>query len=237
MRKKKVKTTLVILTRNEIEGMRALVGRIPFEAVDEHFVVDYKSDDGTSDFVKKRGIRIVPQENPGRGEAFRLSASVARGDLLVFFSPDGNEDPADIPRLLTKLAEGYDMVIASRFLPGSRNEEDSKLFRPRAWANKAFTLVANILWNRSGRSISDTINGYRAIRKAAFERMRLSATGYAVEYQMSIRAMRLGMKVSEIPTIEGERIGGESKAKSIPTGLRFVALILSEIWVSIRGSY
>ena len=129
------------------------------------------------------------------------------------------------------------MVIASRFLPGSRNEEDSKLFRPRAWANKAFTLVANILWNRSGRSISDTINGYRAIRKAAFERMRLSATGYAVEYQMSIRAMRLGMKVSEIPTIEGERIGGESKAKSIPTGLRFVALILSEIWVSIRGSY
>src|SRR3972149_9450353 len=130
--RKTIETTLVILTRNEIEGMRVLIGRIPFEAVGEQFVVDYKSDDGTVDFVKKRGIRIIQQENPGRGEAFRLAVSVSRGKYLVFFSPDGNEDPADIPKLLAKIREGYDMVIASRFLPGSRNEEDRFLVRPRA---------------------------------------------------------------------------------------------------------
>ncbi len=237
MRKKTIKTTLVILTRNEIEGMRALVGRIPFEAVDEHFVVDYKSDDGTIDFVNRRGIRIVHQENPGRGEAFRLAARIARGEYLVFFSPDGNEDPADIPKLLAKLKEGYEMVIASRFLPQSRNEEDGRLFRPRAWANRAFTLIANLLWNRSGRYISDTINGYRAVRKEAFERMYLTASGYAVEYQMSIRAMRFGMKVMEIPTIEGERIGGETKARSIPTGLRFLGFLFREIWLSTLGRF
>lgn len=235
MRKKKIESTLVILTRNEIEGMRALVGRIPFEAVDEHFVVDYRSDDGTVEFVKKRGMRIVRQERPGRGEAFRLAASLARGELLVFFSPDGNEDPADIPKLLAKLREGYDMVIASRFLPRSRNEEDDWFIKPRAWANRGFTLIANLFWNRSGRYITDTINGYRAIRKSAFERLRLTAEGYAIEYQMSIRAMRLGLRIAEIPTIEGQRIGGESKAKAIPTGIRFLGFLCREILASLRG--
>jgi len=237
MRRKQVLTTLIILTRNEIEGMRALIGRIPFEVVDEHFVVDYKSEDGTVDFVKKRGIRIIHQERPGRGKAFRLAAAQARGDKLVFFSPDGNEDPADIPKLLAKLDDGYDMVIASRFLPQSRNEEDSKLITPRAWANKAFSLIANLLWNRSGQYITDTINGYRAIKKEAFGRMHLTANGYDVEYQMSIRAMRLGLRISEIPTLEGERIGGGSKAKSIPTGLRFLGFLIREVWFSLRGAY
>ena len=228
MRKKAIKTTLVILTRNEIEGMRALVGRIPFEACDEHFVVDFESDDGTVDFVRKRGIRIIRQEKPGRGEAFRLASREAQGKFLVFFSPDGNEDPADIPKLLDKLREGYDMVIASRFLPGSRNEEDRFLVRPRAWANLAFTFIANLLWNRGGEYVSDTINGYRAIRKNAFDQLQLDAQGYAIEYQMTIRAIRKGMRIAEIPTIEGQRIGGESKAGSIPTGLRFLWFLLRE---------
>ena len=228
MRKKAIKTTLVILTRNEIEGMRALVGRIPFEAVDEHFVVDFESDDGTVDFVRKRGIQIIRQEKPGRGEAFRLASREAQGKFLVFFSPDGNEDPADIPKLLDKLREGYDMVIASRFLPGSRNEEDRFLVRPRAWANRAFSFVANLLWNRGGEYVSDTINGYRAIRKNAFDELKLDAQGYAIEYQMTIRAMRKGMRIAEIPTIEGERIGGESKASSLPTGFRFLWFLVRE---------
>jgi len=228
MRKKAIKTTLVILTRNEIEGMRALVGRIPFEAVDEHFVVDFESDDGTVDFVRKRGIQIIRQEKPGRGEAFRLASREAQGKFLVFFSPDGNEDPADIPKLLDKLREGYDMVIASRFLPGSRNEEDRFLVRPRAWANRAFSFVANLLWNRGGEYVSDTINGYRAIRKSAFDKLQLTAQGYAIEYQMTIRAIRKGMRIAEIPTIEGERIGGESKASSLPTGFRFLWFLVRE---------
>lgn len=235
--KKKIKTSLVILTRNEIDGMRAMIGRIPFEAVDEHFVVDFQSDDGTVDFVKKRGIKIIHQQKPGRGEAFREAAEVAKGEYLIFFSPDGNEDPRDIPKLIKKLDKGFELVIASRFLPQSRNEEDDSLFKPRAWANRAFTLFANIVWNRRGKYITDTINGYRAITKSAFKKLKLDTQGYVVEYQMSIRAMRLKLKVVEIPTIEGERIGGESKARSIPTGLRFVAFLLREIWGSIQGEY
>lgn len=229
-KKRKIKSSLIILTRNEIDGMRALVGRIPFEAADEAFVIDYQSDDGTVDFVKKRGIRLVEQQRPGRGEAFKLAASVAKGEHLVFFSPDGNEDPKDIPQLLALLQKGADVAIASRFLPGSRNEEDNKLIKPRLWANKTFTLVVNLLWNRSGIYITDTINGYRAITKSAFNQLNLDATGYAIEYQMTIRSLKHHLTIKEIPTIEGDRIGGESKAHSIPTGLLFLNLLVKEMF-------
>ncbi len=224
-----MKSSLIILTLNEIEGVRALYDKIPFDAVDECFVVDGGSTDGSVEFFRERGIRVVPQEIKGRGEAFRIAVKEAEGDHLIFFSPDGNEDPNDIPKLLELLTKGYDIAIASRFLPGSKNEEDDLRFPWRAWANKTFTYIANIIWNTNRNYITDTINGYRAIKKEVFNKLNIDAPGFVIEYQMSIRAMKLGLKVVEIPSIEGLRIGGESTAKSIPTGLLFLKHLLIEI--------
>lgn len=224
-----MKSSLIILTLNEIEGVRTLYDRIPFDAVDECFVVDGGSIDGTVEFFRERGIKVVPQEIKGRGEAFRIAVKKAEGDHLIFFSPDGNEDPSDIPKLLELLTKGYDLVIASRFLSGSQNEEDDLRLPWRAWANRTFTYIANIIWNTNRNYITDTINGYRAIKKEAFNKLNINAPGFVIEYQMSIRAMKLGLKVVEIPTIEGQRIGGVSTAKSIPTGLLFLRFLLKEI--------
>jgi hypothetical protein len=110
------------------------------------------------------------------------------------------------------------------------NEEDGKMFPWRAWANRAFTYIANLLWNK-GKYVTDTINGYRAIKKEAFNLLNLDAPGFAIEYQMSIRAMKAGLKIAEIPTVEGQRIGGESTAKSIPTGILFVKFLLREMMI------
>ena len=224
-----MKSSLIILTLNEIEGVRTLYDRIPFDAVDECFVVDGGSIDGTVEFFRERGIKVVSQEIKGRGEAFRIAVKRAEGDHLIFFSPDGNEDPGDIPKLLALLTNGYDLAIASRFLSGSQNEEDDLRFPWRVWANRVFTFIANIIWNTNRNYITDTINGYRAIKKEAFNKLNISAPGFVIEYQMSIRAMKLGLKVVEIPTVEGQRIGGVSTAKSIPTGLLFLRFLLKEI--------
>lgn len=225
---KKIKSTLVILTRNEIEGMTAMLSKIPFNKVDEAFVIDYNSTDGTKEFVKKNKVRLINQKKPGRGKAFRLAIQKAKGKHLVFFSPDGNEDPNDIPKLLSLLDKGYDLAIASRFLPDSRNEEDDQLIKLRAWANQGFTMLANLIF---GGKLSDSINGYRAITKKAFQSLKLDGQGYVIEYQMSIRAKKLGLKITEIPTIEGDRIGGQSGSKAIPTGLLFVRFLVREIFL------
>jgi hypothetical protein len=125
------------------------------------------------------------------------------------------------------------MSVASRFLPSSRNEEDDQFFKWRAWANMGFTVLANIFFNRS-TYVSDTINGYRAITKDAFKKLHLDAQGFAIEYQMSIRAMKLGLSIKEIPTIEGVRIGGKSTSYAIPTGLRFIYYLAREISIGLR---
>lgn len=223
-----VQTSLVILTRNEIEGLKALIRKIPFETVDECFAVDFKSTDGTVEFFKKHQIEIVPQKCPGRGEAFNLGLKRAKGKYLVFFSPDGNENPADIPKLVSLLKKGNDLVIASRFMKGSRNEEDDKFLKFRAWANKLFTLAVRILW---GENVTDTINGYRAIKKSVFKKLNLDASGFAVEFQMTIRALKLRYNITEISTIEGNRIGGKSTSYAIPTGIKFVYYLLREVMI------
>jgi glycosyltransferase involved in cell wall biosynthesis len=223
-----LESTLVILTRNEINGVKTILKKIPFNSVDECFAVDYNSTDGTVEFFKKNKIRVIKQVIPGRGNAFKLAAQKAKGKYLIFFSPDGNEDPRDIPKLIRVLKQGNDLAIGSRFMKGSRNEEDDQFFKFRAWANQSFTLLANLIW---GGKVMDSINGYRAIKKDLFNKLKLDASGFAIEYQMTIRCLKLKCKIAEIPTVEGNRIGGQSGSSAIPTGLTFIKLLFNELTI------
>lgn len=176
---------------------------------------------------------MVEQRSRGRGEAFRIAFEESEGDVLCFFSPDGNEDPNDIPKLFAEVDKGADIAIARRFGQDAKNEEDDQALRLRAWANRAFTWLSNKLFNK-GPYVLDTINGYRAIRREAWKQVRPDAAGFLIEYQMTMRAMKLGLTIHEIPTIERPRIGGESTAHSIPTGLRFVRGLIREFWLGKR---
>ena len=226
--------TLVILTLNEIEGVTHLFPKLPLHLVDEVLVVDGGSTDGTIEFFEARGVQVIRQQRRGRGEAFRLAVRDARNDFLVFFSPDGNEEPADIPQLVEGLSLGYDMVIGSRFMAGGCSEDDDKfLFASRRWGNLTFTWLVSLLFARGAR-LSDSINGFRAVARAAFVRLRPDAEGYAIEFQMSIRALQLGLRILEMPTHESARIGkGVSKLNAIPVGLKFLRLMLDE-WIRPR---
>jgi len=225
-----VKRSIILLTFNEIEAVPKLFDRIPRSCADEILAVDGGSKDGTIEFLRGKGVRVEVQPRRGRGVAFQLAPEAAKGDHWVFYSPDGNEDPADVPTLFAKLDEGFDMAIASRMMAGAFNEEDIHWFRPRKWVNQTFTLGANLLWNRS-RYLTDTINGFRGVTRAAFAAMKPDADGFEIEFQISIRAMKLGLKVAEIPTREGPRLGGASTAESWPTGVRFVRRFLNEVRV------
>ena len=228
-----MKISLIILTRNEIEGLRAVGNRIPKDAVDEIIAVDYESKDGTAEYLNELGFRVIAQKTPGRGEAFRLAIKEATGDAFVFFSPDGNEDPADIPKFRAYFDGGKDIVIGTRMVKGAKNEEDGQVIRLRKWVNLAFTLIANTLWNRSGRYVTDTINGFRGITREAWDALALDGHGYTIEYQMSIRGFKLRKKFGEFPTHEGERIGAGG-SPALKTGIVFIQLLLKEFFKSVR---
>jgi glycosyltransferase involved in cell wall biosynthesis len=223
-----MKRTLVLLTMNEIAAVRQLWPSLPRQVADEILVVDGNSTDGTAEFFRSHGLKVISQSRPGRGAAIQIGAEHATGDALVYFSLDGNEDQKDIGKVFACLEQGADLAIASRMMRGAFNEEDVSWWRPRKWVNKAFTLLANTLWNR-GPYVTDTINGFRGITKKAFQDLHIDADDFSIEYQISIRAMKQKLKIVEFPTREGQRIGGESKVKSFPTGIAFLKRIRREL--------
>ena len=226
----KKKATLVILVKNETEGITALIDKIPCAEIDDVFVVDGQSKDGSREFFEKKKFKVYVQEKSGRAEAFRLAVGKAKHEHIIFFSPDGNEDPEDILALLEFLEQGYDMAIGSRFMKGGRSDDDDVPLPIRGFGNKGFTMIANLLWHGN---LTDSINGFRAIKKSLFEELRPDCEEFAVEYQLSIRSLKRKKRVIEIPTYEGDRIGGQSTARTLPTGLHFVKLLCKEI---LRGN-
>jgi hypothetical protein len=227
-----LKICLLTIARNEIENIKHLICEIEkvcsINSLDLFFV-DGNSKDGTQEFLESKNIICIQQSLPGRGGAI-LSAfkSLDKYDAYILFSPDGNENIQDIPLFIQYLKEGNDLVIASRMLENARNEEDDQIIKPRKWANNAFNLLVNILFNR-GDFVSDSINGYRAITKIALNAIKIDACDYTIEYQMTIRCMKKHLKIKEFPTIEGNRIFGTTGAPSIPTGLAFIKRLISEI--------
>lgn len=228
------KRLLVLLTFNEAEALPKIFDRLPLSAADEVLAVDGGSSDGTVEFLKSKGVRVLAQPRRGRGVAFRVALEAADAETICYYSPDGNEDPADIPRIFEKIeAEGQDLVVASRMMKGAYNEEDIHWWRPRKWVNQLFTLAANLIWNR-GPYVEDTINGFRAVRADSLRRCACDADGFPIEYQMSIRMMKLSFVIGEMPTHEYPRLGGQSTAESWPTGVIFVKTLLREMSMGRR---
>jgi len=220
-------STLVLLTLNEIDGLRQCWDELPLDEFELVVAVDGGSTDGSREFMAERGVPILDQPIAGRGVAFRVAAEASTTERMVYYSPDGNEDPADIVRLDDLIVNGADLAIASRFAVGSVNEETDAI-RARARVNQTLTWVANKLFNH-GPYVTDTINGFRAMRRTALLDMNTTVKRFPIEYQISIRAMRRRWKIEEVATIEGQRAGGESKAISWPVGKDHIKVLLSEL--------
>lgn len=226
-----IKVSLVILNRNDAECLKLIYPRIPLESIDEIMVIDGKSEDNSVDICRELGIRVIVQDKLGRGEAFRIAAKEIKGDYVIFLSSDGNEDPTDIPKFIRTLAEGYDMVIASRLLPGARNKDSGKFFPIRIWMQKLFSLLVNMIW---GGNLSDVWNGYRAFNADKLRLLPSSADWHLIELEQTIRALKLGYKIAEFPTIEGDRLFGRSRIPFIRTGFGLIIILIREIFTKIK---
>lgn len=230
-----MKITLCVLTLNERPCLEEIFPKLPklggTGAFDDIVAIDGGSTDGTVEYFREHNVPIIFQSRPGRGEAMLKAIRDVDCDAYLFFSPDGNEEVEDLPKFRPLLRDGADIVIASRMMAGASNEEDAHLFRWRKWANKTFTLLANLFFRTEGPYVTDTINGYRAITRSAAQELSLDASDYSIEFQMTIQGFKKRQNIVEFPTIEGHRIAGVTGAPSIPTGLRFVRRLWRE-WVT-----
>ena len=225
-KKNALKKTLVLYTMNEIQGIKSMFDKIPINIFDQFIVMDNHSDDGTVEFLEEHGVRVIQQKKPGRTNALIEAVGHAIGDIIINLSSDGNEKPEDIPKLLEKFDEGYEMVVASRFLPDSKVDVGDDKLRIRVFGNKLCTYLVNACWCTK---VTDTTNGLRGITKSCYKRTKLNTFGYTENFQLTFRCAKLKMKVAEIPTEELPRIGGVVKSNTTGVMINMIKAFLNEL--------
>lgn len=222
-----MKTTLLVLTLNEIEGMKAIMPQIKRDWVDQIIVVDGQSTDGTAEWAREQGYEVVVQSRPGVRYAYFDVLPHIKGDVVICFSPDGNSVADRIPPLIEKMKEGYDLVIVSRYLDGAKSDDDDPV---TAFGNWLFTKTVNVL---HGGDYTDVMVMYRAFRKQIVHDLGLDVeapytlpealfrTRISWEPLMSVRAAKKKLKIGEIPGDEPARIGGERKLQIFKWGAAY----------------
>jgi len=221
-----MKKTLVMYTMNEIEGVKGIFEKIPIDLFDQFIVMDNHSNDGTIEFLEEHDVNVIQQKNPGRTNALIEAIEHASGDIIVNLSSDGNEDPEDIPKILKKFEEGYEMVTASRFLPESKVDVEDDKLRIRVFGNKICAMLVNLCW---GTNVTDTTNALRGFTKSCYKRAKLNTFGYTENFQLTIRCGKLKIKTTEIPTQELPRIGGVVKADTKGVMTDMIKVFLHEL--------
>ena len=221
-----MKKTLVMYTMNEIEGVKGIFEKIPIDLFDQFIVMDNHSNDGTIEFLEEHDVNVIQQKNPGRTNALIEAIEHASGDIIVNLSSDGNENPEDIPKILKKFEEGYEMVTASRFLPESKVDVEDDKLRIRVFGNKICAMLVNLCWDTN---VTDTTNALRGFTKSCYKRAKLNTFGYTENFQLTIRCGKLKIKTTEIPTQELPRIGGVVKADTKGVMTDMIKVFLHEL--------
>lgn len=218
-----MKTTLIIPTLNEADGVKAILPRIDRGWCDEILIVDGGSTDGTLEWLRDHGWPYIVQDRPGLGNAYRQALAATTGDIIITFSPDGNSLPERIPPLIDEMRKGYDMVIVSRYLGGAKSLDDDVL---TSWGNPMFTGLINFCF---GGKYTDSLVIFRAYTRALLTDLKIDAVHLTYEAQISIRAAKAKLRISEIPGDEPARIGGVRKMSPFRTGSAIILEILRNL--------
>src|SRR5262249_21594456 len=198
--------SVVIPTYNEAANLPYVLPGIP-SWVDEVIIVDSHSTDGTADVARqlRPDVVVLQQERMGKGAALSAGFAAARGDIIVTLDADGSTDPAEIPAFVGALLAGADFVKGSRFAQGGGTDDMEWYRRLGNWG-----LLQLVRWRFGGR-FTDLCYGYNAFWRHILPYMNLGdASGFEIETSMNIQALRAGLKVCEVPSLEARRLNGVS---------------------------
>ncbi|GAA3818961.1 polyprenol monophosphomannose synthase [Sphaerisporangium flaviroseum] len=209
---------VIVPTYNERENLPAIAGRVRAAVPDAHLlIVDDGSPDGTGEIADELAAgdeHVHVLHRPGKqGLGAAYIAGFRHGlsegfDVLVEMDADGSHRPEQLPLLLDALGEGADLVIGSRWVPGGKVVDwpVSRELLSRG-ANTYARLVLGV-------PVRDTTAGFRAYRSSTLEKIGLDdveSEGYCFQVDLTLRTIRHGLRVAEVPITFVDRTVGASK--------------------------
>jgi glycosyltransferase involved in cell wall biosynthesis len=167
----------------------------------------------------QKAIVFTNETNRGKGYCLRRALKQAHGDIIVTLDADGEHKPKEIPELLNALFEGNDIVAGSRFL----NNQVDITSRINRLGNFFFNMTITTL---TGRRITDSQTGFRAIKREIAEAFNLQSDGFEIESEFTIKSLRNGFRFKEVPITVERRKYNKSKIKIISDGTKILSTII-----------
>jgi glycosyltransferase involved in cell wall biosynthesis len=198
---------VIIPTLNEVAAIGAVIAELPQDIVSEIIIADSGSTDGTQDAARRAGARVLELRERGYGRACAAAAAAASPEccIIVFMDGDGADRADLLAELVAPLRAGtHDIVIAAR---AGRLREPGSMSAHQVFAGCFFGLAIFLF---TGVRYTDMC-AYRAVNRAAFERLAMREMTYGWNIEMQFKAARQGLRVLELPMPYRRRAGGESK--------------------------
>ena len=231
--------SVVVPARNEARNLEIMLPALAAvrPAVHEIIVVDGNSVDGTAEAARRAlpTAKVINQTRSGKGNALACGFAAATGDIIVMFDADGSADPAEVPAFVAALVAGADFAKGSRFASGGGSDDITAL---RKAGNAGLNLVANTLF---GTGHTDLCYGYNAfwadirptldlppLDALAPERGMLWGDGFEIETLLNCRVAVAGLAVTEVPSMERQRIFGSTNLRTFADGARVLRTLVVE---------
>ncbi|MFV5499187.1 glycosyltransferase family 2 protein [Acinetobacter towneri] len=212
-----MKISIVLPAKNESAAIGQTLAQIQqLQLAHEIIVVNDGSTDQTKQVAETAGAKVVTHPySKGNGAAIKTGARTATGDIIVFMDADGQHDPHDIPRLIEKIEQGYDLVVGAR-------QKGSQASVGRGIANALYNNLATYM---TEQKVEDLTSGFRAVRADKFrEFLYLLPNGFSYPTTSTMAFFRAGYSVTYVPIHAAKRIG-KSHIQPLKDGIRFFLII------------
>ena len=183
------------------------------------YVYDNNSKDRTADLAREAGATVRTEMRQGKGNVMRRMFADVEADIYVLADGDDTYDASQAPALVAKLSnEELDLVT------GRRVHTEAAAYRAgHVWGNKMLTGLTAMMFNVK---LKDMLSGYRIMSRRFVKSFPFSATGFAIETELTVHAVRLLMPMAEVDTAYKERpAGSASKLNTYRDGFRILFAI------------
>lgn len=237
------RVSIVVPTLNEARNLEVVLPRLA--GYHEVVLVDGGSVDDTVATARRimPEVRVFSQSRKGKGNAMAEGFRAVTGDVVVMFDADGSADAAEIPAFVSALLDGADFAKGSRFRDGGGSEDITTI---RRMGNAFLNGVANTAFSTD---FTDLCYGYNAFWADMIPVLDLPdpdlplpadgemlwGDGFEIETLINCRFAEAGARIVEVPSLELERIFGESHLRAVSDGLRVLHTLATERRRAVRA--